>query len=54
MLYPLGWVGAPNSPHLLAVPCHRLTHIVLLALRVLALFHWTHRFRSTLDDGLQL
>ena len=48
VLYPLGWVGAPNYPHLLAVLRHPLTCIVLLALRVLALFHWAHRFRYTL------
>jgi fumarate reductase subunit D len=54
VLYPLGSVGAPNYPHLLAVLRHPLTRIVLLALCVLALFHWAHRFRYTLYDGLQL
>ena len=38
VLYPLGWVGAPNYPHLLALLRHPLTRIVLLALCVLALF----------------
>ena len=33
---------------LLAVLRYPLTCIVLLALRVLALFHWAHRFRYTL------
>jgi fumarate reductase subunit D len=48
VLYPLGWVGAPNCPHLLAVLRHPLTRIVVLALCVLALLHWAHRFRYTL------
>jgi fumarate reductase subunit D len=42
VLYPLGWVGAPNYPHLLALLRHPLTRIVLLALCVLTLFYWTH------------
>jgi fumarate reductase subunit D len=33
---------------------HPLTRIVLLALCVLTLFYWAHRFRYTLYDGLQL
>ena len=48
VLYPLGWVGAPNYRHLLAVLRHPLACIVLLALCVLALLHWAHRFRYTL------
>ena len=31
-----------------------LTRIVLLGLCILALFHWAHRFRYTLYEGLQL
>jgi fumarate reductase subunit D len=27
---------------------------VLLALIVLSLFHWAHRFRHTMNDGLQI
>ena len=54
VLYRLGWVGAANYPHLLAVLRHPLTRIILLAFRVLALFHWAHRFCYTLYDGLQL
>jgi fumarate reductase subunit D len=51
---PLGWWSAPDHAHLLAVVHHPLTRLVLLALCVLALFHWAHRFRYTLYDGLQL
>ena len=31
-----------------------LTRLVVLGLLVLMLFHWAHRFRYTLHDGLQL
>jgi len=51
---PLGWWPAPTHEHLLAVVHHPLTRLVLLALCVLALFHWAHRFRYTLYEGLQL
>jgi fumarate reductase subunit D len=51
---PLEWVDAPDYDHLLAVVSHPLTRLFLLALFVLCLFHWAHRFRYTLYDGLQL
>ena len=50
---PLGWVQ-PDYDHLHAVVSHWLTRLVLLGLLVLMLFHWAHRFRFTLYDGLQL
>jgi fumarate reductase subunit D len=52
--FPLGWVEAPSyeSVHrLLANPVTRLYAFVLISL---PLFHWAHRFRYTLYDGLQL
>jgi fumarate reductase subunit D len=52
--FPLGWLGPPDHAHLLAVVSHPVTRLALLALCVLALFHWAHRFRYTLYDGLQL
>jgi fumarate reductase subunit D len=52
--FPLGWLDAPDHAHLLAVLHHPITRLVLLGLCVLALFHWAHRFRYTLYDGLQL
>jgi fumarate reductase subunit D len=52
--FPLGWLAAPDHAHLLAVLQHPVTRVVLLGLCVLALFHWAHRFRYTLYDGLQL
>ena len=50
---PLGWVQ-PDYDHLHAVFSFWLTRLVALGLLVLMLFHWAHRFRYTLHDGLQL
>ncbi len=54
LVFPAGWVSAPDQAHLLTVARNPLTRIVLLGLCVLALFHWAHRFRYTLYEGLQL
>jgi fumarate reductase subunit D len=52
--FPLGWLAAPSHGHLLGVLRHPLTLLVLFVLCMLALFHWAHRFRYTLYDGLQI
>ncbi|MGW0735346.1 fumarate reductase subunit FrdD [Streptomyces sp. NPDC002851] len=52
--FPLGWFAFPDHAHLLAVLRHPLTRVILFGLCVLCLFHWAHRFRYTLYDGLQL
>jgi fumarate reductase subunit D len=54
VLIPLGVVDAPDPAHLLAVVRHPLTRIVLAGVFVLALFHAAHRFRFTVEHGLQL
>src|SRR5215470_4056244 len=54
LVFPLGWLTAPSYEHLLAVLRHPLTRLVLFFLCMLALFHWAHRFRYTLYDGLQI
>jgi len=54
LVIPAGWASAPSQAHLLAVARFPLTRIVLIAVLVLALFHWAHRFRYTLYDGLKL
>jgi fumarate reductase subunit D len=54
LAFPLGWLAPPEHGHLLAILRHPLTFLVLLALCVLSLFHWAHRFRYTLYDGLQV
>jgi fumarate reductase subunit D len=52
--FPLGWLSPPSHAHLLAVVGHPLTRIALFVLCTLSLFHWAHRFRYTLYDGLQI
>jgi fumarate reductase subunit D len=52
--FPLGWLSAPDHAHLLSVLGHPVTKVILFVLCVLCLFHWAHRFRYTLYDGLQL
>jgi fumarate reductase subunit D len=52
--FPLGWLSPPDHAHLLAVLRHPLARGVLFLLCMLSLFHWAHRFRYTLYDGLQI
>jgi fumarate reductase subunit D len=52
--FPLGWLSPPGYEHLFALLSHPLTRVVLLGLCILSLFHWAHRFRYTLYDGLQI
>ena len=51
---PLGWIAPPSYEHLRAVLTHPLTRLVLFGVCVLSLFHWAHRFKYTLYDGLQV
>lgn len=52
--FPLGWLRPPSHGQLLGVLHHPLTRLVLFLLCTLSLFHWAHRFRYTLYDGLQI
>ena len=52
--FPFGWVAAPSHAHMVALLGNPLTRVVLFALSMLSLFHWAHRFRYTLYDGLQI
>jgi succinate dehydrogenase subunit D len=52
--FPFGWVAAPSHAQMVAVLGNPLTRVVLFALLMLSLFHWAHRFRYTLYDGLQI
>lgn len=54
LAFPLGLIAPPDHAHLLDVLGHPLSRIVLLGVWVAALFHFAHRFRYTLYDGLQL
>src|SRR5499427_9951950 len=52
--FPLGWLQPPTHAHLLALVSHSITRLALFLLVALSLFHWAHRFRYTLYDGLQV
>ncbi len=52
--FPLGWISPPAHASLFALVSHPLTRLALFALCTLSLFHWAHRFRYTLYDGLQI
>ena len=52
--FPLGWIEPPSHEALRGLLAHPLTRLYLFTLISLPLFHWAHRFRYTLYDGLQL
>lgn len=52
---PLGWVDLADTFESFAQLARQpIIRVGLTVLIVLALFHWAHRFRYTLYDGLQL
>jgi fumarate reductase subunit D len=54
LAFPLGWLDAPSYEKLLSIARLPVTRIYLFVLCSLPLFHWAHRFRFTLYDGLQI
>ena len=54
LAFPLGWVDAPSYEAVRSLVQHPVTRLYLFAIISLPLFHWAHRFRYTLYDGLQL
>ena len=54
LVIPLAGIEAPRYEAFLALVRHPLTRLYLFGLISLCLFHWAHRFRFTLYDGLQL
>jgi fumarate reductase subunit D len=52
--FPLGWLAPPDYAQLRALVSNPLTALVMFSLCSLSLFHWAHRFRHTLYDGLQI
>ena len=50
---PHGWL-TPNYDHLRSLAQMPLVRLYLFVLCSLSLFHWAHRFRFTLYDGLQI
>jgi fumarate reductase subunit D len=54
IVFPLGWLTPPSFDSLGGVLHSWLTRGVVFLLCMLSLFHWAHRFRYTLYDGLQI
>jgi fumarate reductase subunit D len=54
LAFPLGWLQPPSYEHLRALVSMPVARIYLFVLCSLPLFHWAHRFRYTLYDGLQV
>ena len=54
LAFPLGWLRPPSYDAVLALVRLPLTRVYLFTLCSLPLFHWAHRFRYTLYDGLQI
>src|SRR5438093_13536524 len=55
LAFPLGLLDPSTSYyHLFGLLRHPLTRVYLFLLCTLSLFHWAHRFRYTLYDGLQI
>ena len=54
LAFPLGWLSVPDYNDVLGLLRNPLTLVVIFGVCVVALFHWAHRFRYTLYDGLQL
>ena len=52
--FALGWIQGPSYEAMLALARHPLARLYLFVLISLPLFHWAHRFRYTLYDGLKL
>ncbi len=51
---PLGWIDPPTFESVSALVSHPIARLYLFVIISLPLFHWAHRFRYTLYDGLQL
>jgi fumarate reductase subunit D len=54
LAFPLGWLEEPSYESLRTLAGHPITRVYLLAFCALPLFHWAHRVRFTLYDGLQI
>jgi len=54
LAFPLGWLTPPSYDALHQFVALPITRLVLFVLCSLPLFHWAHRFRYTLYDGLQI
>jgi fumarate reductase subunit D len=50
---PLGWVN-PTYDHIKSLVDPWYSRLLIMAIVSLSMFHWAHRFRFTLHEGLQL
>jgi fumarate reductase subunit D len=51
---PLGWIAAPSYDSLHMLLQSVISRLLMFGVISLSMFHWAHRFRFTLQDGLQL
>ena len=51
---PLGWMHSPGQSALVQLLRSPITRVYLFVLCSIPLFHFAHRFRYTLYDGLQI
>ena len=54
LAFPLGLLPQPSFEKTVALVAHPISRIILFGFCSLPLFHWAHRFRFTLYDGLQI
>lgn len=54
LAFPLGWAEPPSHEFALRLLSNPVVRLYFLVLISFPLFHWAHRFRYTLYDGLQL
>ncbi len=52
--FPLGWAKTPDYTTTAALVAHPLARLYLFVLCSVPLFHFAHRIRYTLYDGLQI
>src|ERR1700704_5005510 len=52
--FPMGWLKPPTHEHLLSLLQPIVSRLLLFGIITFSMFHWAHRFRFTLEDGLQL
>ena len=52
--FPLEWLTPPDHEHVQELLRHPAARAAGVLLCTLSLFHWAHRFRYTLYDGLQI
>lgn len=52
--FPLGWIATPSYEQLHSLFGLWISRLLIFAIITFSMFHFAHRFRFTLQDGLQL